>query len=250
MYPSSIDSSASHAFNHLVELYENENVQRPHLLQHDYFALRHGQSEANVAGIIASDPNVACQKYGLSDTGRMQARKAGQEVLQQFLRGGYHSLVLLSSDLLRAYDTACVVQDVIRQYNDNNANMTHNGVPMYQNQVVREVRLRERGFGDWDGTTDENYARVWQDDAANANHTNGNVESVHSVMGRVTRCVRDWDATLEKIDDKKRMVVLVAHGDVLQILQTAFAQWPGTQHRQIAHLETATLRPLNFGASF
>jgi glucosyl-3-phosphoglycerate phosphatase len=247
MQPSSVDGSASHAFNHLTDFHANENVQRPHLLLHDYFALRHGQSEANVAAIIVSDPNVACHKYGLSSTGRMQALQAGKDVLQQFVRGGYHSLVLLSSDLLRAYETASIVEDVIRQHNDNT---THNAVTIFQNEIVREVRLRERGFGDWDGTTDENYARVWQDDAANANHTNGNVESVHSVMGRVTRCVRDWDATLEKVDDKKRMVVLVAHGDVLQILQTAFAQWPGTQHRQIAHLETATLRPLKFGASF
>jgi glucosyl-3-phosphoglycerate phosphatase len=248
MQPSSVDRSDSHAFNHLLDSHETENVRRPHALQQDYFALRHGQSEANVAGIIASDPNVACHKYGLSVTGRKQALHAGHDALQQMLLGGYHSLVLLSSDFLRAYETACIVEGVIRQHNGNNADTTNYAVPIYQNQVVREVRLRERDFGKWDGATDQNYARVWEDDAADANHTNDNVESVHSVMDRVTRCVRDWDATLGK-EGKKMMVVLIAHGDVLQILQTAFAKWPGTQHRQITHLETATLRPLNIGAS-
>jgi hypothetical protein len=39
-------------------------------------------------------------------------------------------------------------------------------------------------------------------------------------------------------------VVLVAHGDVLQILQTAFARVDVTRHRSIEHLPTATLRAL------
>ena len=40
------------------------------------------------------------------------------------------------------------------------------------------------------------------------------------------------------------MVVLVAHGDVLQILQTSFARVDVRQHRSLEHLQTATLREL------
>ena len=41
------------------------------------------------------------------------------------------------------------------------------------------------------------------------------------------------------------MVVLVAHGDVLQIAQTAFADVDPRTHRSLEHLETATLRKLH-----
>jgi broad specificity phosphatase PhoE len=40
------------------------------------------------------------------------------------------------------------------------------------------------------------------------------------------------------------MVVLVSHGDVLQILQTAFEGLDPSKHRSIPHLPTAELRQL------
>ena len=48
-----------------------------------------------------------------------------------------------------------------------------------------------------------------------------------------------WD---QKV--KNYMVICVAHGDVLQILQTAFAKIDGSLHRTLPHLETASLRQL------
>src|SRR6056297_3045314 len=45
-----------------------------------FYALRHGQSLANVAGIISSAPEVALgAAHGLSDTGLEQARGAARE---------------------------------------------------------------------------------------------------------------------------------------------------------------------------
>ena len=41
-------------------------------------------------------------------------------------------------------------------------------------------------------------------------------------------------------------VLLVAHGDVLQILQTAFTRVDVRTHRSLPHLETATVRELSF----
>lgn len=38
-------------------------------LRHRYYALRHGQSLANVAHIISSDPAIATVEHGLSETG-------------------------------------------------------------------------------------------------------------------------------------------------------------------------------------
>jgi probable phosphoglycerate mutase len=206
-------------------------------LRNDYVALRHGQSTANVAGIIASDPGTARSRYGLSPAGRRQAAQAGADVVEAFRRRGgsancCEGVAILTSDLLRARETAEIVKTVCLE----------NLVPVHRNDVIIERRLRERGFGDWDGTSDSNYEQVWRDDAISSSHEVKGVESVDSVMRRATQAVREWDESLPR--DGRRLVVCTAHGDVLQILQTAFCKMDGTKHRELEHLETAKLRPL------
>jgi len=224
---------------------DNNNPSAPASLRNDFFALRHGQSEANVAGLIASDPAVARHKYGLSATGQQQAQKAAQEIIRTAFagsieRGGgggsskkYSGIVVISSDLLRAKETAELAVQWIQNLDDDRL-VLHTG------GLILDTRLRERGFGTWDGTADSNYPRVWKDDALDSSHTVNGVENVDSVMRRATELVVEYDQKLEN-----HMIVLTAHGDVLQILQTAFMKLPGTQHRTVEHLETATLRRLN-----
>ena len=204
-------------------------------LRNDYYALRHGRSLANEAGVIASNPEVACTKYGLSPVGKEQAQAAGQTLVETFCQSqnkNYNGLLIVSSDLLRARETA---QAVCRAAIEAD-------IPVYQGEVVLQTWLRERDFGDWDGTSDANYQRVWDDDAMDDTHTNQNVESVVSVIQRVATGIMHWDAQLENY-----MVVCVAHGDVLQIGQTALAKSDGKLHRTLPHLETATLRYMPFG---
>ena len=198
-------------------------------LQNDYYALRHGQSMANVAQIIASNPDIATKKYGLSDLGKEQATKASHKVVQEFQSKNYDGILILSSDLLRAKETAEIVSLALEDTSFN----------LYSNSVVVEKRLRERGFGAWDGGSDKHYFDVWIDDAKDPNHEVNGVESVVAVTERATAMIADWD---QKV--KNYMVICVAHGDVLQILQTAFAKIDGSLHRTLPHLETASLRQL------
>ncbi|KAL7571240.1 hypothetical protein ACA910_008898 [Epithemia clementina (nom. ined.)] len=233
---------------------ESKNVTVPQ--QHDYYALRHGQSLANVAGVIASNPQVACSQYGLSELGFQQAHQAGHDVVTTYLqnKSRYKGLLILSSDFLRAKETAEQVLQVVQQHNQNGNNS--DVISIYQNSVIYEPWLRERWFGAWDGTSDSNYAKVWADDAtgtddhAEENHNNSvesdNVESVVSVRNRVLQGLRAYEQRLQDDceDTKKYMVLCVAHGDVLQILQTAYSNIEAHLHRTLPHLETATLRPL------
>lgn len=220
------------------------------LLDNDFVVLRHGQSEANVAGVIASNPEIACARYGLSVTGIVQAAAAGQRIVELYHRGPkenakpesvYQGLAVVASDFRRARETAEAVQQaavaagdisLYQQDDDDDGDRGSGG-------VVLDVRLRERGFGAWDGGSDTNYRTVWEDDRLDSAHTVNGVESVDSVMRRVTACVQEWNDRL-----RNYLIVLVAHGDVLQILQTAFLRLPGTQHRSVEHLETATVRAL------
>lgn len=223
-------------------------LQQQSSLRNKYYALRHGQSKANVQGIIASNPDIACSQYGLSQLGIQQAQTAGMDVVRCFLnQKQLDGLCLLSSDLLRARQTAQAVADAVQQHNKNHPSSSGSFIPLYYNGdstttsdvVIFEKRLRERGFGEWDLQEDSNYQNVWKDDAIDPSHTHRGVESVDSVMNRVTECILDWDARLEH-----KMVVCVAHGDVLQILQTSFHKLNGSKHRTLEHLETATLREL------
>ena len=111
-------------------------------------------------------------------------------------------------------------------------------------KVTFEKRLRERDFGEWDLTIDSNYEKVWKDDAMDPSHTRRGVESVDSVMNRVTECILDWESRLQM-----QMVVCIAHGDVLQIMQTCFAKIDGSKHRTLEHLETASLRELKLNCT-
>lgn len=199
--------------NHLL------NISSP--LSNEFCILRHGQSMANVQHLISSHPDVAPFKHGLSPIGRQQAEAAGQAVLQYYKNGNYDGLTILSSDYLRANETATIVG-------------VATGVP-----VTVETALRERWFGEWDGGSDVHYPDVWNDDALDPYHTNRGVESVMAVMDRTTTCVLQWNQRLTN-----HLILLVAHGDVLQITQTAFSKMDGSQHRTLDHLDTATLRPL------
>lgn len=54
----------------------------------------------------------------------------------------------------------------------------------------------------------------------------------------------------DRVGSPRRWIVLfVAHGDVLQIGQTLFAGMPGSRHRELPHLPTATLRRLGEGVA-
>ncbi len=178
--------------------------------------MRHGHSVANREGIVLSDPAFGVPGYGLSETGVEQVRKSVNK--NKDLNG---ETIILSSDFRRARETAEIVQKMIA----------------CEREIGFDLRLRERFFGNYDRKSDTAYAGVWQRDRLNPRHTNANVESVCSVLKRGVELVNEVDARYQE-----KSVLLVSHGDILQILQTAFARRDPGQHRDLNHLETAEIR--------
>ena len=86
--------------------------------------VRHGQTDFNAGSRMQGQLDTE-----LSDLGRAQAAAAA-EVLSK-----HHPLVIVSSDLRRAYDTAVALAE-------------RTGVP-----VRPDTRLRETHLGDWQGMT-------------------------------------------------------------------------------------------------
>ncbi len=189
-------------------------------LSNRYFAMRHGHSIANQQGIIVSYPENGCDRFGLSELGRAQVK----ESLQNFGLLDANTIIV-SSDFSRARESAEIASALF--HSDESINL--------------DCRLRERNFGELELASDSGYAEVWQEDAENPDSQLRGVESVNQVMTRVTSVVAEYEDRYTGTT-----ILLVSHGDALQILQTAFARMDGSSHRQLDHLHTAQIRQLQF----
>ena len=203
-----------------------------------YYLLRHGQSLANVEGVISSEPTKAIAEHGLSEAGRQQAEAAGGDLLAALEETGCIGVAICTSDFRRARETAEAAHAAARAA----------GVRLWPPDGPRlEVALRERWFGEHDATADSNYDKVWVDDKLSATHEVAGVESVASVAART-------DGLLDRLDAEPELsgpwlVLLVAHGDILQITQAAQEGHDIRTHRSLEHLQTATLRELRRGTA-
>ncbi|KAL7531747.1 hypothetical protein ACHAXR_009831 [Thalassiosira sp. AJA248-18] len=230
----------------------NHLAQRTTSLTQSYYALRHGQSLANVAKIISSDPKISTVQHGLSDVGKDQARAAGESFAADYSatasnNNNYRGVAIFSSDFTRARETASIFAE----------ELSRSQIPLYTGEIILERRLRERYFGELNGGPDTRYQEVWDVDVNDANHNELGVESANSVLERTTKLITDLDEQLlqsssggDEEDGSCWKCILVAHGDVLQIMQTGFLRHDdASRHRSLQHLETATLRELPLAAS-
>ncbi|KAI9029311.1 histidine phosphatase superfamily [Hyaloraphidium curvatum] len=217
-------------------------------LLNDYILVRHGFSEANNVKLICSDPEVGKEKYDLTELGRQQA-EATAAALAEHVRTSVPAgtpVQMYSSPFLRTRTTSRIIHD--SAFPDSPP-------------VVFDDRLCERFFGMWDGKDDTNYAHVWEEDAADNLGTlnSWGCESTDEVASRAWSLVEDLEREAASGDTQagdsgsdsaaglaapRNVCVLVAHGDVLQILQTRFLGVPSNTHRSLQHMETAGWREM------
>ena len=186
-------------------------------LANTYSVMRHGQSRANVAGIIVS--RIESDRrgdYGLSELGQAQALEAARAC------GLSRDTVIYSSDFSRARQTAEIAR-------------AHLDAP----EVNLAPGLRERCFGGWEGAATDNYARVWAADEIDSDQAGTGVESAAAVLDRTTALIVDLERRYSG-----RHILLVSHGDTLQILQAGSLRLSPATHRRLPALRTAEIRQL------
>ena len=187
-------------------------------LKNRYYGFRHGESQANVEGIIVSNPDVGTVKYGLSEAGRRQvAVSAGK------LDGLNSEALVVSSDFLRAVQTAEIIRTAL-------------GLE----PVRLDARLRERFFGKWDGECYLHYSDTWHKDEVDPDREINGAESANAVRRRMVEVVQHLEAEFDGAD-----IILVSHGDPLRMLQSAFEGLDTAMNRTIPYFETADWRLLN-----
>ena len=191
-------------------------------LKNRYYVMRHGHSLANELGIIVSRAENGISAYGLSPLGQSQVNGAIRADIPVD-----DKTLIISSDFKRARETADRVHDLLKS----------------KTPVRFDPRLRERDFGNYELSTAKNYERVWLEDKSSADNCLEGVESPNQVMRRVTGLVSELESEFSGAS-----LLLVSHGDTLQILQTAFQQQEASSHRSQPHLETAEIRLLQMNS--
>ncbi len=166
--------------------------------------LRHGQTEFNLGSRMQGQLDTE-----LTELGRAQAVAAAAAIAKD------QPLLVVSSDLRRAYDTAVALQERI-------------GIP-----VRADERLRETHLGDWQGMTHAEIDAVapgarlaWREDATWAPHGGeSRVDVAARSLPLITALVAgepEWGA----VDEPGRAVVLVAHGGLIAALTAALLRLP------------------------
>ena len=185
-------------------------------MKNRYYLLRHGESKANAADLIVSDPKIGCEDYGLTERGRAQVLESVKGTVLN------KNTVIVTSDFLRTKETAEICREALR-------------VP----SVIVEPGLRERYFGRFDGSSANHYNEIWAHDEKDSIHTPHGAESPRHLVHRLKR-------TMERLESQNQgeTILLVSHGDPLRFLQLIYTDRPLTDHLSIPHLKPAELRPL------
>jgi broad specificity phosphatase PhoE len=200
-------------------------MQLPNPLKYTYYIMRHGQSTANVDHIVVAKlENGILPKYGLTDKGREQSQKAAKLFLCEQKKS--EEFVIAYSPFSRAKETAVEVAKVL-----------------ICSEMIEIDGLRERDFGDLELMSNENYNKFWIADRADPNSKLFHSESPNQVLNRVIGVIESLEQNSFPAGQK---IMLVSHGDTLQILQTAFLNISAARHNtDVLYMDNAEIRRLN-----
>ena len=184
-------------------------------------AVRHGETAWNVDTRLQGQLDIP-----LNDRGREQARRVGQALVHESPQ------VIVSSDLLRAHDTALAISRAT-------------GLP-----VLTDSGLRERHFGHWQGHTYAEVAQQWPEASERwrRREADAGPEGGETLQAFFERCVST--ATRLSTAHAGKTLVLVAHGGVLDCLHRAACRIPLTAPRTWELPNTGINRLLYTGSGF
>ncbi|KAG0376058.1 hypothetical protein BGX24_008339 [Mortierella sp. AD032] len=241
-----------------------------------FVLFRHGHSLANQESRIVSslengtrtDGGPEGTGFGLSSKGRLEVVETAKSLAEHIIASSsskspsshFTKVRILTSPFQRTLHTATIIHSQLLAAFSHALNNTTTKTTTHitlGNDLEVAPDLRERYFGDFEMRTpsEDLYNEVWSEDANNPFHKMYGVESVMDVTRRVSGVIRELEqggaavgesegdrVEEEEEEEEEEWVILVSHGDSLQILQTAMKGWSGDRHRQLEHLETANWR--------
>ncbi|KAF6157786.1 hypothetical protein GIB67_038254 [Kingdonia uniflora] len=175
-------------------------------LKNRYWVLRHGKSIPNEKGLIVSSmENGTLAEFQLASEGVKQATSAGELFLMELKENNVSlgDVRICYSPFSRTSHTAKVVASVLN-------------LPLEGPQCKVMEELRERYFGpSFELQSHEKYSEIWALDAKDPSMRPECGESVEDVVTRLTTAIAAMETEFQGC-----AVLIVSHGDPLQILQT------------------------------
>lgn len=197
-------------------------------LKNYYYLLRHGQSTANVEGIISSARSLAgSTKHGLTLLGIQQGEDSASSLVDMVaddmnndsgdngIPASTKQVIFYSSPFARAKETAEACLKGIAGDKEVAEKVKALGLEVKDN-ISLDDGLMERYFGELDGTKLITYGYVWPQDMIEPTQTAYDVESVAAVSTRIRSTLLGIDS---QHTDGGNHIVLTSHADVLQITQ-------------------------------
>lgn len=175
-------------------------------LQNKYWVLRHGKSIPNEKGIIVSSmDNGVLDEYKLASEGINQAQLAGEMFVKELKENdlSIKDVRICYSPFSRTRHTAEVVASIL-------------GLPFEGPQCKAVKDLHERYFGpSFELMSHDKYADIWALDEKDPFERTEGGESVADVVSRLANALLTIETEFQGC-----AVLVVSHGDPLQILQT------------------------------
>ena len=107
-----------------------------------------------------------------------------------------------------------------------------------------ELALRERNFGQFELSSHKNYQKIWDLDPEDPTHSTYGNESVMDVVTRTSKLLQSLDEEFSN-----RIILLVSHGDVIQILSTLFYGVPPSKHHTLPYIGNCEIREVKRNTS-
>jgi isoleucyl-tRNA synthetase len=166
-----------------------------------YFSLRHGQGDHNVKDIRTSDVN---GKYHLTEVGKEEVRASAEELKK-------HGITkIISSPFIRTRETAAIAANIL-------------GIS--EGDIVIDERVREYGYGDFEGKkTHEYYDWRKSVNAGFDTETPGGGDSAKSAKLRIAEFLYDIDSKYSGEN-----ILVVSHGIFNECVPSISAGWDDTE---------------------
>jgi probable phosphoglycerate mutase len=185
--------------------------------------MRHGESEANVLGVAVGDPRRGIEEFGLTDRGRRQAAESAV-IFKQSHSPIVDRIEIIASDFRRTRETA----ELLAQGLGNDGT------------IMLSSGLRERSFGELEGQDYRTMTALLETEGRDALVSRYGCEPPEVVQNRVVEAIRDLEE-----QQQNRTLILVSHGDPIQLLMTAFAGLDASEHERIITLDYAEIAELS-----
>lgn len=222
-----------------------------------FFGFRHGESvPSSEKRVCATMESGTDPKNGLTEKGRGEVLastlawiKVNKDAIKEYLV--LDKIVVVTSPFSRTQESAQIFVETLEKNFKGSIPKKYKKTGL-KSIIVVENDIREREFGKFEGELNSGkiYDQVWAEDTKNPNHTKWGVESAAAVQARASQVVYNLEKDSQASGGK--LYILVAHGDTLKILQTAFQKQSPSEHcnkDSVVPIKTAEIRQFQLSKS-